>query len=146
MKRITAFALIAIICFASLTSCELLNKSSEADVLLKDFVSALVIEDYETASTLVHPDSEMTALLLEEMVNEIQEKLNIDIRKGVVYGACTQFYLNSNSSLNGGAITTWEIGYEVEIDGRIVELQATVYEDSKGMGVLSFELKVGAGF
>ena len=88
----------------------------------------------------------LTCNLLEEMVNEIQEKLNIDIRKDVVYGACTQFYLNSNSSLNGETITTWEIGYEVEIDGRMVELQATVYEDSKGMGVLSFELKVGAGF
>ena len=146
MKKIIVFTLILAFCLAFLPSCTMIKKAGQADILLKDFISALESGNYETAMTFVHPDADVTAEGLEKIVSDIKEQHNVDVSAGITIKERTQLYTRSNLSFSGETAYQHEIAYTVEIEGKTFDLESVVYEDSNGMGVIYFVIKVSAGF
>ena len=124
----------------------MIEKAGQADVLLKDFISALESGDYETAMTFVHPDADVTAEGLEKIVTDIKEQHNVDVSTGITMKERTQLYTRSNLSFSGETVYQHEIAYTIEIEGKTFDLESVVYEDSNGIGVIYFVIKVSAGF
>ena len=146
MKKIIVFTLILAFCLAFLPSCTMIEKAGQADILLKDFISALESGDYETAMTFVHPDADVTAEGLEKIVSDIKEQHNVDVSAGITMKERTQLYTRSNLSFSGETAYQHEIAYTIEIEGKTLDLESVVYEDSNGMGVIYFVIKASAGF
>lgn len=146
MKKIITFALVFILCFSTLCSCQLFEKAAEAQGMVYDFVSALENGDYEAATTYLHPDSTATADSLEEMILSLEEQHEIDFSNGVTFVQQTSSYTNSSTGCDGEGTVQHDIGYTVEIDGKTFTLEAVVLENSEGLGILSFVIKMSVGF
>ena len=75
MKKIIVFILVLAVCVSLLTSCrtkaiydEVFARGMEAEAMAKVFTSAIAGKDYEKAMANVHPDSDITAEALENLI------------------------------------------------------------------------------
>lgn len=146
MKKIVVLTLVLIFCIAVLPSCTMIEKVGQADILLKNFISAFESGDYETAMTFVHPKANVTAESLENLVADIKEQHNVDVLSGITLKERTQLYTQSSLSFSGEAVYNHSIAYVIEIEGKTFELESVVYENSEGVGVAYFVIKISAGF
>ena len=145
MKRIITFALILTLCLSTLCSCELIEKANEAHAMVRDFVSALENDNWETAMTFVHPASGANAEMLENMVFRFESQCGADF-SCIEYVGQVDLYTNSSIGFNGEKTIKHNVGRTIKIDGKTFELEAVVIENSAGRGILSFEIKMSVGF
>lgn len=147
MKKFLSLALVLTFSLILLSSCNFIKDTQAADLMLKDFVSALVNKDYEGASAYIHPDVNINANDLKAMVEDMEATWQMNLSSGVEYVELTQMYTNYSATvIPKTEQTTYKIGYKVLIDGRKFDLNAVVFKSGDVMGIYTFKLTSGIGF
>ena len=144
MKKILASILvITVICCLCLTSCTSISRN-EAEALLKDFFTALVAEDYETAASYMHPAANVDADSLRTTIETMEEQMMCDFSDGFELGSCTYLYASANFNTNGisGAYNALSMNHEVKIGTKSFILDSSVIGDTNGITVGGFRLGI----
>lgn len=139
MKRILSVVFLFALCGVLLCGCTLKPElTAQAEPFVREMLDALMVEDYDTAEALLHPD------MLQGSNEEALEAL-AGLLEGEEILICTQTSLNVSQSSGTGGSSRTETG-SVAIgmtDGTDLRLDYIYLSDSKGEGFVRFRLSVG---
>ena len=138
MKRIWKHLLIFALCLAclfSFASCSGGIKGDEAKALIRDFLDAVVAEDYSQAETFLHPDRPGD---LETFFLNIEEQENIDFQAGITIERYTGFSAAYYDSSVAGS--TYELTMRTKVGEETVKFTIEIVKNENGYGIYNLDV------
>lgn len=132
IKKILITLVICCFCISLLASCSGGIDTDEAKVLVKDFLAAIAVEDYEKAETLLHPELDID---LKDSFGKIENAKNIDFQQGVIIERYTGFNYTYYSTSIGGS--SYEMTMQAKVGNTSVEIVVAVIKNDNGYGIYS---------
>ena len=141
-NKLLKFSLFAFVLFmlVSLTGCSILKETSErAKNTTNEFFNYVTSDDYEGASTMLHPDGNINASNLDDYLLSIEESCNIDFSNGFKINSTTSINIQSgDNDYDDG--TVYEVNYKTTIDGKYLDLYIIIVDNDNGFGVYYFTI------
>lgn len=132
IKTVPLFILIFVMLFT--VGCKNAIKRDEAKAYINDFLDAVEADDYEQASSLLHPDVSIDLKAYFEKM-EKDEWLDFSSIEIVRYTGFSSTYYSSNI---GGSSYTQEM--DVKIGDKEIEMEIELVRNDKGYGIYSIEI------
>ena len=139
MKKI--FLLISLfVVVLSLTSCRWIKESNElVRNTTEEFLGYIAVQDYTSASRLLHPDSNPTSSNLMMYILNLESRHNIDFSDGVTIKKSVDFSYTAYTSEFGGG--TYETTFELIIGGKKENFYIFILDNKEGKGIYRFDIE-----
>lgn len=138
MKKTLKSILIFLLCCSWIflfASCEKGIDRNEADLFVENFLSAVAAEDYESATTFLHPDRPAD---LETFFLNIEQKEGIDFGEGIEIEKRTGFSSSYYDSTVGGS--RYQPTMRIKVGDHTAKIVIEIVKNENGYGIYNLDI------
>lgn len=126
---------LALVLSLSLVGCRDGLKKDDAKELVEDFLEAVQNNDFEAASTYLHPERPFD---VEKYFNGVEERKSIDFQSGIEIKRYTEYsYSAYDSEVDG---SDCELEFNVIVDGVGFEINIEIVKNDLGYGIYEVDI------
>lgn len=151
MKKIIAIILISVLCLTVFSSCqfsgvydEVCSRGMEAYAMAMLFTTAIAENNYEKAMDNVHPDSDISVIMLENIIDSISKEHDITFPQKVKVDALSFKFIVDTENIefdqNNATLEIFTIKLKFAIDGAKLKMEAVFLQNENGFGIYTYSL------